>query len=63
MLNEKIVTDIIDNNAKSTNILIKHYTSIILHLQIRNWIISEIKRSFYKLYYVNSDNFCVIKLI
>ena len=63
MLNETIISDILENNAKSTDILIKHYTSIILHCQLRHWVLSEVKKYFYKLYYTNPDNFCVIQFM
>jgi hypothetical protein len=60
MLNGQKVNKIIENNAHSTDILIKHYCTTILYMQLRNGVVSKLKNVFYKLYYLNNDNFCIV---
>ena len=63
MITEEALNVLFENNAKSNEKLLKYYTTQVLYIYIRNNFSNELRKIFYKLYYLNSDNFCIIDKI
>ena len=63
MITEEVLNVLFENNAKSNEKLLKYYTSQVLYIYIKNNFSNELRKAFYKLYYLNSDNFCIVEKI
>jgi hypothetical protein len=63
MITEEALNVLFENNAKSNEKLLKYYTTQVLYIYAKNSLSNELQKAFYKLYYLNSDNFCIVDKI